>query len=279
MIFIPSIAVLLACHNRRDKTIQCLTALYLQVGLIESYTIEVFLVDDASTDGTAESIKINFPEVNIIQGNGNLFWNRGMHLAWKTAAATKDFDYYLWLNDDTFLEKIALQILLQEKYPLSIVCGTTKSRLEQKANYGGYAIKPRKLLAPNGDYQRSDYCNGNCVLIPKEVFYKLGNLDPIFHHALGDFDYSLRARKMGIDIHVAPDYIGTCESHDFVPKWQNSTISWRKRLKNLYTVSSGCCPSEFFVFEKRHNGLMVACCHYLTTHLRAIFPQLWKTKN
>jgi GT2 family glycosyltransferase len=171
-----------------------------------------------------------------------------------------------------------MRILLQENFPRAIVCGTTKSQLEMKATYGGYSGKPRKLLEPNGTYQKGDYCNGNCVLIPKEVFYKLGNLDSIFHHALGDFDYSLRARMMGFDVYVAPDYIGCCDSHDFVPKWQDGTKTWTKRLKNLYTASSGCCPAEFFVFDKRHNGLLVACFHYFTIHLRALFPVLWKCK-
>lgn len=272
----PTIAVLLTCHNRKDKTIQCLTALYAQTDISEAYTIEVFLVDDASMDGTGEAVKNQFPEVNIILGNGNLYWNRGMHLAWQTAANTKDYDYYLWLNDDTFLEKSAIQILLQEKISDAIVCGTTQSQHDQKATYGGYTNKPRKLLIPNGNYRKSDYCNGNCVLIPKEVFHKLGNLDPIFQHALGDFDYSLRARKMGIEIYVAPDYIGVCESHYFVPKWQNTSLSLRNRLQNLYTASSGCYPTEFFVFEKRHNGILVACFHYFSTHLRVVFPHLWK---
>jgi GT2 family glycosyltransferase len=279
MILISTIAVLLTCHNRRDKTIQCVTALYEQAGLEESYSIDVFLVDDASNDGTGEAVKNEFPQVYIIQGNGNLYWNRGMHLAWETAAAAKDFDCYLWLNDDTFLKKNAFQILLKEKFPSAIVCGTTKSQLDQKATYGGYNNTLRKLVLPNGDYQRSDYCNGNCVLIPKEVFRKVGNLDPIFHHAVGDFDYSLRARKMGIEILVAPDYIGTCESHDFVPKWRNTSVGLRKRLQNLYTASSGCYPPEFFVFDKRHNGLVVACFHYITIHLRAIVPALWKLKK
>lgn len=279
MMLTPTIAVLLTCHNRRDKTVKSLTALYAQAGLGEFYNLEVFLVDDASTDGTGETVKNHFPEVNIILGNGNLYWNRGMHLAWETAAAAKDFDYYIWLNDDTFLEKNAIQILLHEKFPDAIVCGTTKSQQNQKATYGGYTNKPRKLLIPNGNYQKSDYCNGNCVLIPKKVFHKLGNLDPIFHHAVGDFDYSLRARKMGVEIYVAPQYIGTCESHDFVPKWQNTSLSWRNRLRNLYTASSGCYPSEFFVFDKRHNGLVVACFHYFTIHLRAIIPVLWKYKQ
>jgi len=276
---IPTIAVLLTCHNRKDKTIQCLSALYDQDGLNKDYKLEVFLVDDASTDGTGEAIKKQFPQVTVIPGNGNLYWNRGMRLAWETAAATKDFDCYLWLNDDTFLENNALRILFQEKFSSAIVCGTTKSKLDQKATYGGYANKPRKLIEPNGFYQKSDYFNGNCVLIPKEVFHKLGNLDPIFHHAVGDFDYSLRARKMGIEIYVAPDYIGTCESHDFVPKWQNRAISWTKRLQNLYTASSGCYPTEFFVFDQRHNGILVACFHYFTIHLRAIVPNFWNLKK
>ena len=279
MLPIPTIAVLITCHNRRDKTIQCLTALLAQIGINESYTIEVFLVDDASTDGTGEAIKKQFSEVNIIQGNGNLFWNRGMHLAWKTAEDSKEFDYYLWLNDDTFLGKNALEILFQKKKTNAIVCGTTKSQLDQKATYGGYSNKLRKLIVPNGDYQKSDYCNGNCVLIPKVVFNTIGNLDPIFHHAVGDFDYSLRARKMDVEIYVAPEYVGTCESHAFVPKWRSPSEPLQKRLKYLYSASSGCYPTEFFVFENRHNGLLLAFFHYLTTHLRAIFPQLWKTKK
>lgn len=279
MIAPPIIAVLMTCHNRKDKTLQCLTNLFLQQGLNEVFKLEVFLVDDGSSDGTTEALKLQFPEVNFIQGNGNLYWNRGMHLAWKTASSMKEFDYYLWLNDDTFLEKKALQILLQKKFVSAIVCGTTKSQLEQKATYGGYTNKPRKLVMPNGHYQKSDYCNGNCVLVPKEVFLRLGNLDPIFHHAVGDFDYSLRARKMGVEIFVAPDYVGTCESHDFVPKWQNNSLSWNSRLKNLYTASSGCYPPEFFVFDKRHNGLLLASFHYFTIHLRALLPSLWKLKN
>ena len=74
-----------------------------------SFSIEVFLVDDCSTDGTSTALQIQYPSIKIIQGDGNLYWNRGMHLAWKTAAASKEFDYFLWLNDDTLLEKNAFK--------------------------------------------------------------------------------------------------------------------------------------------------------------------------
>jgi GT2 family glycosyltransferase len=271
-----SIAVLLTCHNRRDKTLQCLSAIYSQEGIDADFNIEVFLVDDASTDGTATAIQIQFPLVNIIQGDGNLFWNRGMHLAWQTATIAKKFDYYLWLNDDTFLFENAIKILLVQTIEKAIVCGTTQSIVNPKATYGGYRKKPDRLLLPNGTFQECDYFNGNCVLISKEVFDLVGNLDPVFHHAVGDFDYSLRAKKLGIVLYVAPAFIGSCESHTELPKWRSPSVSLFKRVKNLYTASSGCYPPQFFIFDKRHNGLFLAIVHFFSIHLRAMIPSLWK---
>ena len=270
-----TISVLITCHNRKEKTLQCLNALFNQKGLSESYLIDVFLVDDGCTDGTPEAIRLDFPQVTIIQGDGNLYWNRGMHLAWKTAAEFKDFDYYLWLNDDTFLFKNGLEILLNEVFAKSIVCGVTRASTNGNVTYGGISNKNHKLLIPNGSYQNADYCNGNCVLIPSYVYKKLGNLDPIFQHALGDFDYSMRARKKGVDIKVAPEFVGLCESHENTPKWRSNSLNVLNRLKNLYTPISGCYPPEFFVFDKRHYGIFPACLHFFSIHLRSICPKLW----
>ena len=200
----PTIAVLITCHNRKDKTIQCLTALYAQAGLGGFYTIEVFLVDDASNDGTGEAIKNQFPEVNIIQGNGNLFWNRGMHLAWKTASTVKDFDYYLWLNDDTFLYKNAIIMLLNGSQLLnkkSVICGSTVSLETNTISYGGFS-KESKMLIPNGKLQEVFAINGNCVLIPKYVFKIIGILDRRFPHAIGDFEYGMRVRKRKLKSYI-----------------------------------------------------------------------------
>ena len=276
--YLNDIAVLITCHNRKEKTMQCLKLLFNQKGLGHEYNIEVFLVDDGCTDGTAEAIREHFPQVNIIHGSGDLYWNRGMHLAWETAASAKEFDYFLWLNDDTFLFENALEILFKESFPDSIVCGSTIGQTDQGTTYGGFKNKPFHLLNPNGKFQNADYCNGNCVLIPRSVFDNLGNLDPIFQHALGDFDYSLRARKNGIEIKVAPNFIGYCESHPKVPEWRNTDFNVFKRLNKLYSELSGSHPLEFFVFEKRHFGLKSAIYRLILAHLRAIFPSLWNLK-
>lgn len=274
-----SIAVLLTCHNRKGETLRCLQALFAQQGLEVYYTIEVFLVDDASADGTSEAVKTQFPAVNVISGNGNLYWNRGMHLAWETASKAKDFDYYLWLNDDTFLTKEVFYTLLNQTFDNAIVCGTTQSIENNSITYGGFKKNPDRLITPDGTFQKCDYCNGNFVLIPREVFRLVGNLDPVFHHAVGDFDYSLRAKKMGVKLFVAPNFIGYCESHSEVPRWLSTSLDLRTRLKSLYSASSGCYPPQFFIFDKRHNGFFIACLHYFTIHLRAIVPSLWNLKS
>lgn len=268
-----NIAVLITCFNRKEKTLQCLNLLFKQNGIKEFYQIEVYLVDDGCTDGTSDLVEEQFPEVNIIKGTGHLYWNRGMHLAWSTAAKTKAYDYYLWLNDDTFLLENALVDLLSIEKANAIICGNTKSQVYQNFTYGGY--KDRIAVIPNGTYQKCDYSNGNILLISKLVFEKVGNLDPVFNHALGDFDYTLRSKKMGIQIFVAPNWSGYCEYHENLPKWIIEKKLFN-RFKHLYHPLSGCSPIEYFVFDNRHNGILIALFHFITIHFKCIFPKLFK---
>lgn len=67
-----TIAVLLTVFNRKDKTLKCLQHLFNQLP-IEGYSIDVYLTDDGCTDGTPEAVKEQYPQVNIIHGDGNLF--------------------------------------------------------------------------------------------------------------------------------------------------------------------------------------------------------------
>ena len=93
------ISVLLTCHNRKEKTLICLRKLFEQD--VRNVEFDVFLVDDGCTDGTAEAVREEFPKIHIIQGDGSLFWNRGMCLAWEEARKNGAHDAVLWLNDDT----------------------------------------------------------------------------------------------------------------------------------------------------------------------------------
>ena len=69
-----SIGVVITCYNRKEKTLASLKKLINQED-VDSLDINIYLVDDGSTDGTSEAVKKNFPQVNIIKGDGTLFWN------------------------------------------------------------------------------------------------------------------------------------------------------------------------------------------------------------
>ncbi len=271
-----SIAVLMACYNRRDKTLMCLENLFKQDGIDSEFVIKVFLVDDGSSDGTSEAVKKTFPDVNIISGDGNLYWNRGMHLAW-SEAFKENFDYYFWLNDDTMLYTTCLTELIKCSHEVNdqaIVSGTTRSAITGETSYGG-RTRDKELIIPNGKLQQCDFFNGNCVLIPRSVSNVVGNLDNKFHHAMGDYDYGRRAWKRGIKSYISYGYVGSCERHETLPKWCSPSIKLKERIK-AFNNPLAINPEQYFIYDHRHNGLLTAVKHYITIHLRLLFPSLWE---
>lgn len=273
------LAVLLTVHNRKEKTLECLRLLFDQQQL-KALQVDVFLTNDGCTDGTLEAVLQLYPSVHIVQGDGNLFWNRGMHKAWEAASITKDYDFYLWLNDDTLLTSEALSVLLEQAANFSdraIIVGTTcETNDRELITYGGWNAMHQRVK-PIKELKHCDYFNGNIVLIPKYVYQQVGMNDPFFRHALGDFDYGLRAAKMGIQSYVAPGILGWCDAHESLAVWCNPDKRLKERWK-AFRTPLGQNPEEFFVFEKRHNGLLLACFHYFTNYLRLICPSLWKNR-
>ena len=272
-----NIAVLITCYNRKQNTIDCLRKLFQNRGINQSFSISVFLVDDGSTDGTSGAVKLQFPSVNITLGNGNLYWNRGMHLAWTTAAKHQNFDFYLWLNDDTELFDGAIEEMLacfKLGGQKSIICGVTSSKETGNITYGGFDTLG-KLILPNKAMQSCATINGNVVLVSKLAFEQVGYNDPLFLHAIGDFDYGYRAIKKGFTIFITKTYIANCEAHISLPKWCLPKIPLAKRIQLLYSPL-GCHPFYFFIYEYRHFGIFTAIKHFFSIHLRVLIPTIWK---
>ena len=277
---ICNIAVLLTCHNRREKTLSCLQSLF-GATMPEGYKTEVFLVDDGSTDGTGEAVEKCFPQVTVIQGDGNLYWNKGMNLAWKNAVETFDYDFYLWLNDDVILKNESIEVLLKDFRTAGadnvIIAGVCQSA-NGMVTYGGYNSLAKKIeLTPNGEIQQCEYFNGNVVLVPSAVFKRVGFLDPIFHHGQGDFDYGLKAKKSGIQSFVSSSFVGECERNKELPRWCNPRYPLLVRVKSFKSPLGGR-PGSTFIFQRKYIGFVPALFHYVTIHMRLIFPSLWKKK-
>ena len=217
------VAAVLTAYNRRDLTLACLRS--LQAQQLPGVTLDLFVLDDASSDGTSEQIAEQFPEVTLLHGNGQLYWNGGMRRAF-AAAMAGDYDYYLWMNDDTHLDDGALAVLLDTECRLRaggegalIVAGSTRHPETGELTYGGvvhpYRWRPLKsvLVQPGDTPSPCDTMNGNVALISRAVVQRVGNVDPAFVQQMADFDYGLRARAAGCSVWVAPGTVGTCAPH------------------------------------------------------------------
>jgi len=245
------IAVLITSFNRLEITKKCIDSLSTF-----NYNFDIYLVDDGSTDGTFEFISKNYPKINLIKGDGNLFWNRGMNLAW-AEALKNNYDYYLWLNDDVFLENYAFDEIFEASEinnNKAIISGIVQTQ-NNKIIYGG-SDKSKTIIKSNGKCQSIKFLNGNFVLVPKFVFENLGVLDNTFHHDLGDVDYGLRARKNKIKVLTTKKAIATGEENN-ICRIRKSQTSIFNRFKYLNSPL-GSPITIIYYFQKKHFGLFKA---------------------
>jgi GT2 family glycosyltransferase len=279
---IYQLAILLTSHNRKQKTLTCLKTIFEQEGIPDiHYTI--YLVDDNSTDGTFETVRSTYPVVTIIKGNGQLFWAGGMRVAWTEALNDKKFDYYLLLNDDTFLNKDALKLLFADIKLVTdnaILIGSVKDPTTQEISYGGRRLKNNYnissvILIPNcKSPQLCDLGNANIMLVPAQVVKQIGILSAKYTHAIADHEYTLKAKKAGIPTYISSFYNGLCtDDHDSY--WtKNAYMPLKQRIKYLYSVK-GLAYKQYLQFIRIHFPLYLPQA-WLFLWLKTIFPFLFK---
>lgn len=264
------IAVLLTSYNRKTITLQCLYRLFS----LKS-DVDVFLVDDASEDGTSDAVQKCFPQVHVIKGTGNLYWCRGMNLAWKSAKNYHEYDYYVWLNDDLMLYDNAFEEILEcskLNCDKAIISGIVQGKYSKEAVYGGYDYQ-HKIISPSGVMKPIRNLNGNFVLVPKYVFNTVGIFDEVYHHDVGDVDYGLTAIKQGISVLTTRCFIGSTDE-----SFKMKGLRIRKngtniigRFKKLYSPL-GSNPFTAFHFINKHYGAIKAIIYFIYLHVINIVP-------
>ncbi len=264
----------MTCYNRKQKTLDCLAALFNQV-LPPEVALSVYLVDDGSTDGTSDAVHQTYPQVKISYGDGQLFWNGGMRQAF-AEAVKHEHDYHLWLNDDTLLYPETLKNLLEtshrlaeQGYTKTILVGSTCDPQTGEFTYGGLVRSswwhPLQCTYayPGEEAKPCDTMNGNCILIRREVFEVVGNLDPAFAHNIADWDYALRAKQKGCTVWVAPGYVGTCARNPQPRGLTGAELSLSEQLKRvsqpkgLALKDANLHPiEEWKVVSQRYGGVL-----------------------
>ena len=237
------IAVLVACYNRKALTLNVLRQLKSTEEICTDTHFQVFLLDDASTDGTHDAVRVQFPSVKVLRGTGQLYWNRGMCAAYKAAAASNDWHAFMLLNDDLSFNPEDLVSFVtayhdNNRLTPTILVGAVSS-VDGKLLYSGMRRKnfwrtAPAIVAPDPHrFLELDTMNGNLVLVPGKLMRRLGGLDPVFHHGFGDIDLGYRARKLGGRILLYPRVVGSAPQN--LPfKEKLAKLNKRERLNLLF---------------------------------------------
>ena len=100
----PDLSVVIVSYNTRELLRKCLDSLLASRGI----TLEVIVVDNASSDGSADMVRADFPQVCLLAQASNAWFCGGNNIG--SAAATAD--HVLLLNPDTEVAPDALAIML-----------------------------------------------------------------------------------------------------------------------------------------------------------------------
>lgn len=261
------ILAIFTCFNRRELTERSMKTLAEN----EQVQFDYVVVDDNSTDGTREMLKAQPYQVDVVVGDGNLFWNGGMHKAIEHVKANyPDYEYYMLMNDDTkFFPGIfdeMLPELKKDTVMVGAICGE-----DGELSYGGIkyikGIKYKKY-GPEAQDVRCDTFNANCVIVPHDIFMQVG-IDPFYQHSIGDFDYGLQISKKGYDIHIYAKYVGECNDTDLSLTWQNESLPKWERIK-LKESRKGLPFADWFHFLHKNFGLGTAILRSITPYIRIL---------
>ncbi len=214
------IYIIVPVFNRVKVTQQFLKLLSKQ----EYTDYKVLVVDDGSTDGTFELIKNEFPDVQIVKGNGNWWWTKSVNEGIRCAWTNRDCSSVLLMNDDTYFERDYLTKInyAHNQVPGSIV-GSLSLTYDRPYRVFFSGIKKFKVFTSKGcryhepfqivdkstltGLQPSLALPGRGVLIPIEIIKKHGLFDEDKLPQYGaDFSYITKLyKKHGVTSFVSWD--------------------------------------------------------------------------
>lgn len=252
-----SVYVVIPVYNRKEMTLACLENLE-QCGTLQRY--HIVIVDDASTDGTKEAINHLYPDVMVVQGDGDLWWTGAMALGMQYAYE-QGAEYFFWLNDDCVPQPKTLPLMtdFMQQHPDTIVSASFyTSGATAPVRVSGFRGR-QGVMANAGEVVEVDGVSGWCVGIPASVFRQIGPPDAgKFPHYGGDSMYTYVATRAGFKVCILGDAIATLieagTSRGHLPSFFKPDLTLLQSLQSLFwhKKSPFRLPTQFFYHTTRY---------------------------
>jgi GT2 family glycosyltransferase len=219
------LSVVLLSYNTRELTEQALRSV---LAAVEDVEAEVFVVDNASVDGSADMVEEKFPQVHLLRNECNTGFAAGNNVALREVQGR----YVLLLNTDTIVRRDTFKYLIsfmeehpqvgavgckilnpdgtlqldsRRGFPTPIAAFCKMSGLSRLlpdhptiARYNMTFLDPEKRA-------EVDVISGSCMLVRKEAMDEVGLLDEDYFMYGEDIDWCYRIHRAGWKIFYIPD--------------------------------------------------------------------------
>jgi GT2 family glycosyltransferase len=207
-----STSIIVPAHNRAALTRRCIGALLAN----QPRDCEIIVVDDASTDSTAELLASYGKAIRTV----TLSSNNGYARACNEGAVAASGEALLFLNNDTEPQHGWLQALTgyAQEHPAAAIVGAKLVYPTGPVQHAGvvigqdgfphnlYAGLPADHPAVNRS-RRLQAVTGACMLVVRAAFEQAGGFDTGFVNSLEDVDLCLRIGAAGGEIHYCHDAV------------------------------------------------------------------------
>ena len=221
------------------------------------------VVDNNSSDGSADFVKKNYPEAVVFQQDKNLGFGQANNVGFRYALEN-DADFVMLLNQDASIEKDALKFMLEANDGVSMISpvhlngdgtkldGSFENSMLQSGNgfiedYNANHCKPI--------YKTKEVCAA-CWLMPISIIETIGGFNPLFFHYGEDNNYLQRLEYHKLEINVVSKAF-ICHDREelfgnknaFYKKWvyrmmliiaADINLTWRMRMKAYYRLLKDC---------------------------------------
>lgn len=267
----PSLAVIIVSWNVKDLLRNCLQSV-LADSVACPGPVQIWVVDNASADGSAAMVQAEFPQVRLIASAANLGFAGGNNAALRAMDFPRQADdqpfAVLLLNPDTLVQPGALKAMLDclRSSPKIGIVGANLTFGDGSFQHGAYGFPglwqlaieffplPGRLYESrlNGRYPRQLYAGptpfaidhplGAAMLVRAEAIRQVGLLDEVYRMYVEEVDWAWRIKQAGWQAYCAPaarivhlggQSTGQIRAESFTNLWQSRYRFYRKYYGGL----------------------------------------------